>query len=66
MNTTTRYIPGQEYAMATVEQIDTRIAHLTWILAPGRYCGPGRADLAVELDMLRYQWRGNAEVRERT
>lgn len=59
------YIPGQEYDFATVEQIDARIDHLSWILAPGRYCGPGAGELRTELEMLRFQWRGNALIRER-
>lgn len=59
------YIPGQEFSLATVEQINERIDWLTWILAPGRYCGPDAAQLRVELDMLKYQWLGNAEIRER-
>jgi hypothetical protein len=62
---TARPIPGQEYDMASVAKIDARIEHLTWVLAPGRYTGPGRADLALELDMLKFQWRGNALIRER-
>ena len=59
------YIPGQEYEFATVDKIEKRIEHLKWILSPGRYQGPGRGELATELEMLEYQWLPNALVRER-
>jgi hypothetical protein len=59
------YIPGQEYEFATVDAIKKRIEHLKWILSPGRYQGPGRGELATELEMLEHQWLGNALVRER-
>lgn len=62
------YIPGQEYEFATVAAIDARIAHLAFLLGKmgyGPYTGPGAQDLATEYDMLRFQWRGNALIRER-
>jgi hypothetical protein len=67
-----KHIPGSEFEFATVETIDARINHLEWLLCRGQYLtrgmpymGPGRAELAVELEMLKFQWRGNALIRER-
>lgn len=61
----TSTIPGAEFEFATVASIQERIEHLTWILAPGRFCGQSAGDLRVELEMLKFQWLGNAEIRER-
>ena len=61
-----KHIPGQEYEFATVQAIENRIEHLNWLLSPHRAFQPTRAgELAVERDMLKYQWLGNAKNRER-
>jgi Asp-tRNA(Asn)/Glu-tRNA(Gln) amidotransferase A subunit family amidase len=62
-----KHIPGQEYEFATVQAIENRIAHLDWLLSPSRAFQPPRAgELAVERDMLKYQWLGNAKIRARS
>ena len=62
-----KYIPGQEFSNATVAQIKARIEQLDWLLSPHRAFQPSRAgELAVERDMLKYQWLGNAQQRERS
>lgn len=66
--TKTKYIPGCEFEFATVAQIRARIAHIEFLMGKtgyGPYTGPGAEDLGIELEMLKYQWLGNAEIRER-